>query len=168
MSDTQTPNTSDNHVIEFLKFVLTDVVSKITMVTVNMNEVTNQVKTLITLENVPPSRNDLLQKINDVIETLSDDLNTLQKDMTTQTQAHCDKLQAKIDSKEIEQSKTNTELLKLAILIPRLEEISSDVKKITGVFVLLSRLAKIMAAIIPVLWGVFHYVEVYVLPTLKK
>ena len=174
----------DNQIYDFLKYVMSEVLSKITVVTSTINDVTTQVRTLIILDGTPPSRSDLLEKTNHILDILRTDLDTLQKDINTQAQQHYDKLLNKIEDKDKEQSRinelahdnnqklisiiskleqTSTEVhdnnQKLIDIIPKVEQTHTEVHKMNSMFIFTIKASKISFVVVPVLWVLYRILD---------
>lgn len=160
MSDLDTQShTTDNRVFDFVKYVLSEFLSKITVVTSAISDVTNQVKFLTTMSSQVPTRTDLAAKIDQVYDTLSEEIN---KDLLENLKVQHKDISNILEkiSEKISNCERNQEALKLLCDASdkKLDVLIEGFKKskiIRGILI------KVIAGVItgiPILWGLFTWI----------
>lgn len=166
--------------IEFLKFLITEFMQKVTSITTSMNDVTNQIRALSTISMQSPTRSEILAKIAEVITEIKDQLDSCvveniqnnHKEITAFHQINYEKITGKMDNREKDQLLLNVDIRDA---IAKVKGISDDVDslsnkvnnsikdlsdKIDALVNTISNLYKILiaiTAITPILWGIFKF-----------
>lgn len=157
------PKSESTNIFEFIKWVLTDLVGKITTLSANMNDMSNQIKTLNTIVSQAPTRLNIMDKLNGVGQDVNKEIDILKRDFTTQSKEHCEKVLERTDDAEEKQQKIMDEMhdsYQIMITIgPKLDEILTEIKKISGLFILVAKIAGIITVIIPGVIGLVHWIE---------
>ena len=132
----------NNQILDFIKYILNDMVSKITIISTLLNDVSRQVNVIVVLDSQPPSRLELLDKINNIPINITHEV----QDKFDQ---HRDEVN--IDGKKY-LKKLNEILDLLRIIIDKIEANESK----------LSTTIKILGAlcvVLPSAWGVFYWMH---------
>lgn len=131
---------SNSQVLEFIRFILTDMVSKITILSTLLNDVSRQVNVIVVLDSQPPSRIELLEKINNIPISV-----------TREVQDKFDHHQDEVNEDGKKYLKKLNEIIDLLKIIET--KIESNENKISTMFKIVSAII----VVIPLLWGIFLF-----------
>lgn len=186
MSDLKQEQT--DKIYEMMKFVMTDVMGKFTIVSNSLNDVSSQIKLLSAVSSQSPTRSEILDKIAAVVDLiknvitveLEEDIQEHHKDITTFHQTNYDKIAGKMDARDKDQVVSNMEvketLSQIKVLLNNLEKISDKVddvdkipdrvdkisEKVDKLVNTLNTFYKIACAFMgatPVLWILFEFIH---------
>jgi hypothetical protein len=172
MSDLNTqPNPTDNQVFDFLKYILTEVLEKMTNVSTTMNDVTNQTKTLTTLSSQSPTRADLSAKLDQIVKIINDEIDKKvvvalrehHKEISAASQAYFIKILDKLDEKEKEIilscNKITENSQQLTQIDTNITIIVESIKKSNIIVSFIIKAIAIAVAAIPILWTLFNWLN---------
>ena len=135
-------DSENNQILDFIKYILNDMVSKITIISTLLNDVSRQVNVIVVLDNQPPSRSELLDKINNIPVNITHEV---------QDKFDQHREEVNIDGKKY-LKKLNEILDLLKIIVNKIEVNESK----------LSTTIKILGAlcvVVPVAWGFFYWIH---------
>lgn len=140
---------TENNIFEFIKYILSDMVTKLTIVTSNMTDVTNQVKNLTTVVSQPPTRSDILEKINITREAISNEID--------------DEIVKRLNDREKDYFNLNIFIKELNVVVQKLttmiDENTNLLNKLHNKINILQIVVAAIFALIPILWGLFEIVN---------
>ncbi len=169
----------DTDVLDFLKYVLSEVLSKITTTTSTINEVTNQVKTLITLSSQAPTRHDLMEKLSrmfiDIAQKLDDNVVDGMTDNHKELTNQLGKVVEFLNKRENEHSSLNESLknlisesnklkTELDVIKPLIEQAIKQEEKTTELITSIKRsVFTFLFTIVPTMWGLYAFIHYYLI-----
>ena len=140
---------TDNRIYDFVKFILSDVLSKMTLVTTTMNDNSNHIKNLTSIISMPPSRADILDKLGVIRIAISDEID--------------DEIVKRLIEREKDYINMNNFIHDLNQVTTKLSSQIEDVSKsITALNTKVNIALQVVGAIvvlIPIIWGIFEFVN---------
>lgn len=152
-------NDNHNQIFEFIKFIQNDILSKITALSVVINDISKQLNLLVILDSQPPSRLELLEKLKTTFSDISQTININLDSTCDNTQELLKEQFKKTDLKLIRYdgvlTSINDVILKINSLSNKFETVDTKITDSLNSYKSVFRILVIIASIIPMLWGVF-------------
>jgi hypothetical protein len=150
----------DNHqIFEVIKFIQTDILSKITALSVIITDISRQLNILVILDSQPPSRLELLEKLKstffDISQTININLESSCEDTTDLLQKQFEKTDLKLIRYDGVIISINDIISKINALSNQFNGIDNKITNSLNSYKSIFRILVIIASIIPMLWGIF-------------
>jgi hypothetical protein len=143
-------NINTSQIFEFIKFIQTDILSKITSLSLLINDISKQLNMLVVLDSQPPSRLELLEKIK---------LNSSELESET------------LDILQTQFKKTNEKLIIYDGIIYNISEITLKITSISDQINLINtkinsnldsykfifKVVVVVVSIVPIIWAIFTW-----------
>lgn len=145
-------NNNSNQLFEFIKFIQSDILSKITSLSTIINDISKQINILVLLDSQPPSRIELLEKIK---------MNSLELENETieilQTQFK------KTDLKLISYDNIVTDIkhvnLGLNSILDQIGEINKKMNSSLDSYKFIFKIVVVTISIVPIIWTIFIWLH---------
>ena len=132
----------NNQILDFIKYILNDMVSKITIISTLLNDVSRQVNVIVILNGQPPSRLELLDRINNIPINITHEV---------QDKFDQHREEINVDSKKY-LKKINEILDLLNIIVDKIE--TNEGKLSVTIKILLA-----LCTVLPTVWAIFYWIH---------